>query len=77
MEELNTWRFRYKSIKTELLKLSKKISETSESEDILFYQEICEKYAYHLKKIEKSCHEEIGIHLCNCNFNEEQCEYLI
>ncbi|WP_156830197.1 hypothetical protein [Paenibacillus sp. HW567] len=73
MTKLDDWRIRHKSIKIELLKLSNKICESMDPEDVIFYQEICEKYAYHLKKIEKSCYKEIGVYLCNCSFNVNQC----
>ncbi|WP_238655563.1 hypothetical protein [Paenibacillus piscarius] len=77
MTELDNWRVRHKAIKNELLKLSNKIAEAKYPEDVTFYQEICERYAYHLKKIENSCHEEIGVYLCNCSFNDKQCDYTI
>ncbi|ALP36979.1 hypothetical protein ASL14_13195 [Paenibacillus sp. IHB B 3084] len=73
MEELHAWRSRHHNFKIELLKLSKKIEETENTSDILFYQEICEKYAYHLKKIESACYDKVGVTICGCNFNPEHC----
>ena len=73
MEELLAWRNRHHSFKIELLKLSNKIVQSTELEDKVFYQEICEKYAYHLRKIEKECYSTLGVNICSCNFNPEQC----
>lgn len=74
MDELLSWRNRYQKFKIELLHLSKRI-EGAEPEDILFYQEICEKYASHLKAIEAACHEKMGAGICNCQLQSEQpCE---
>lgn len=72
MNELILWRNRHKALKIELLKLSKRI-EDADQDDILFYQEICEKYAYHLKNIEATCHSKLGVRICNCGFNPELC----
>ncbi|ARF67729.1 hypothetical protein B7C51_07635 [Paenibacillus larvae subsp. pulvifaciens] len=71
MEELLASRTRYRTLKIELLKLSKRF-EGADPEDILFYQEICEKYASHLKAIETACYERIGASICNCQFHSEQ-----
>ncbi|MEW9701155.1 hypothetical protein [Paenibacillus sp. SI8] len=72
MEELLSWRNRHRNIKIELLNLSKRI-EFSHPEDVSFYQEVCEKYAYHLKRIETDCYKKNGIQICNCGFNPEHC----
>lgn len=73
MEDLLKWRSRHHDFKIELLKLSNKIEMAKDSEDIVFYQELCEMYARHLKKIEAACYKKSGIQLCTCSFNPEQC----
>lgn len=73
LENLIQWRTRHHAFKIELLKLSNKIVESNEPDDIFFYQKLCEYYAHHLKKIETECYEEIGVNICTCNFNPEQC----
>lgn len=73
MEKLIQWRTRHHALKIELLKLSNKILESSEPDDMIFYQEICEKYALHLKKIESECFEAVGVKICSCNFKPEHC----
>lgn len=74
MEKLIYWRTRHHVMKIELLKLSNRIVKSTEPDDMLFYQEICEKYAHHLKRIEKECYEELGVNICACSFNPEQCD---
>ncbi|MBN3526530.1 hypothetical protein [Paenibacillus apiarius] len=62
MEELRNWRDRHRTIKIELLHVSKRI-EGADPEDRLFYQEICEKYGYHLKRIEADCYKKTGVQM--------------
>lgn len=73
MDNLIQWRTRHHSLKIESLRLSKEILESNNPDDILFYQELCEKYAYHLKKIENECFQAVGVKMCSCGFNPENC----
>lgn|GEM_PF-6464311 len=73
MDQLNELRDRHYDFKTQLLRLSKKIVTLENPEDVLFYQEICEMFARHIKKIETVCFDDIGFSSCNCGFHPEQC----
>ncbi|GAA0853988.1 hypothetical protein ABER99_20290 [Paenibacillus glucanolyticus] len=73
MDQLSEWRSRHYDLKIQLLRLSKKIVTTTHHEDVIFYQELCEIYARHIKKIESDCFDEIGVSICNCGFHPEQC----
>ncbi|MCM3129705.1 hypothetical protein ACFQ3J_07010 [Paenibacillus provencensis] len=67
MSKLLSYRRKHQDIKIQLLRLSKKIDESEDLEDIIFYQELCERYAIFLKSIEKKCNNELGITICtNC-----------
>lgn len=73
MDELIELRRRHFSLKIELLRLTQKI-ENSDPEDALFYQEICERYAKHIKNMQVECYDKFGLSICNCSFNPEVCE---
>lgn len=64
---LRNLRNRHYRLKIELLNLAKKI-DFCDKEDISFYQELCESYAYQIKRIEKTCFSEYGIQMCQQNF---------
>lgn len=74
MKDLNTWRTRHRELKIQLLNLSKKIVSAEDLDDKLFYQEICELYAQHIRKIETDCYGLFGVSICSCGFHPEHCD---
>lgn len=66
MDNFSVLRNRHYTLKIELLNLAKKI-DSCDQEDIIFYQELCEKYAYQIKRIEKTCFDDYGIQMCQQN----------